>query len=47
MSEQDLEIQRLREQNAKLDAMNKTLLAEQARLLAEAEEMQADRKSVV
>ena len=41
MSELDLEIQRLREQNAKLAAMNKTLLAEQARLLAQAEEMQA------
>ena len=41
MSEQDLEIQRLREQNAKLAAMNETLLAEQSRLLAEAEEMQA------
>ena len=36
MSELDLEIQRLREQNAKLAAMNKTLLAEQARLLAQA-----------
>ena len=41
MSEQDLEIQRLREQNARLAAMNETLLAEQARLLAQAEEMQA------
>ena len=41
MSEQDLEIQRLREQNAKLATMNKTLLAEQARLQAQAEEMQA------
>ena len=41
MSELDLEIQRLREQNAKLAAMNKTLLAEQARLQAQAEEMQA------
>lgn len=41
MSELDLEIQRLREQNAKLAAMNEALLAEQARLLAQAEEMQA------
>lgn len=41
MSEKDLEIQLLREQNAKLAAMNETLLAEQARLLAEAEEMRA------
>ena len=37
MSELDLEIQRLRGQNAKLAAMNKTLLAEQARLHGEME----------
>ena len=37
MSDLALEIQRLREQNAKLAAMNETLLAEQARLLAQAE----------
>ena len=41
MSDLVLEIQRLREQNAKLAAMNETLLEEQARLLAQAEEMQA------
>ena len=35
MSEQDLEIQRLREQNAKLSAKNENLLAAQARLMAE------------